>query len=1176
MLKKIRLFLRGIEADLPQAPDILFNYTEDDLRNPTIVKNSYTKTINLDDTPNNNKIFSGFWNNQFVVGSEFNPTKKMPFALYLNGDLIEEGYARLDSVTGGVNSRKYQITLFGGLGDFFYNLMYSEDDAGKRRLCDLNYGAATGSTAPEHEFDFTINRDNVALAWKSMPMSESGISSELKKWKYINFMPAYEGYPDDFDSDKVLINFRGTDLVSSVTVDTSGYTSFDGYALANMKGQHTGDEMREFRSYLQRPVIKVNKVIEACCNPENNGGYQVDLDSTFFNKDNPYWNDTWMTLPPLNSFETLNDSVLTSVTCTFGTASKGNYGFWIDYDYCNPPCQGGTPSAYYYENRNLSLSGSQYTDDNLYSVDIKFNLKINNIDEYPEVIAGTHNPPTAQGIGLNYYQGNSSQIYMSIITAQLVVYSNDGRIINGSKALCLTSYSTYLNDYPNPSNITSWDLDWGTEFIESRGRFMPVSANSHTCVWNQPLQLSIDKIPYGATVKLLIKKKKVMEQNRAYLHGAFDNLAFFGPLALTTGTTDTECYSVTNTDKLPMVVDVTSTTVEAMNADIVRTGSHFNKEKILNTDYSPADFLLSYCKMFGLYFTKDRYEKKIYIRTRNNYYLPDSIEEINDKVDRGNMEIKPVFVGTKWLDFDTEAEESASLTKYKDSFGINYGLQRINTGYDFNSDTSSLFEGSIFRGGITTLEKNESHSFFYGPNGIPDTYKPWMLEGYDYQLYVSGGIDTSTGVTYKEESTIGILQGFRGTTLKYYDLFEKLQFHDTDNSPIDGDRVLVFYNGNQLPYADGTGDDILKYWITDDNYDMMLLNDSKPCWFWTLSSKNQANKDVAVMVSQNNSSGIPMYSRYKYYNGTNNIAKSLDFGTPKQLFNPLASIDSGSSLYAQYWENFVKDLYSADTRVVTTKIPLPDNFSEEDMRKFYHFDGNIWRLNAVSEHNIANYEPTKVEFVKVQDTDNYQLNVDYSLDWFEMSSPKSLDNYYVIPYNNSQEIPVEIKPKSSDVSYNISLKVNNQTIADYGSFTGTTNLDISSSLTNVTTDFLIEATADNNASSSLNFHKNGMKVTTIVDGDTIPASGNARLKIWVWFEDSATHGDQWRATSNYSVFWTKGAGTSTNGGIDLSTDYCEANVPANNTGHEIKWVFTIHMQSSSGDMTIVTFTQPSM
>ena len=51
MLKKVRLFILGMEADLDKEPEILFNYAIDDLTNPTVVKNSFSKSLTLLGTP---------------------------------------------------------------------------------------------------------------------------------------------------------------------------------------------------------------------------------------------------------------------------------------------------------------------------------------------------------------------------------------------------------------------------------------------------------------------------------------------------------------------------------------------------------------------------------------------------------------------------------------------------------------------------------------------------------------------------------------------------------------------------------------------------------------------------------------------------------------------------------------------------------------------------------------------------------------------------------------------------------------------------------------------------------------------------------------------------------------------------------------------------------------------
>lgn len=933
-----------MEADLPQSPDILFNYTEDDLRNPTVVKNSYTKTITLGSTNANDRIFGSFFDTQFKVNAGgFNPTKKLPFQLFLNGDLVHEGYARLDSIQDTKGLYKYTLTLFGGLGDFFYELTYDNDEGGKKSLADLHY--ISGSTSAD-EFDFTINMGAVRDAWKAMTLTDTQATGSMKKWKYINFIPAYEGIPDDFDSDKALINFRDSALVSGITSGTgdatSAYTAFDGYALAELSREHTGNEMREFRSYLQRPCLNVRKTIEAICQPENNGGYEVDLDSHFFNEDNPYWTDTWMTLPLLKSFETVPDEI-TGTTLSLSGATYGGIN---------------RPNRFYWQENALVTGGTALSSDNMYAVQASFTLQWNKVKQAFANLTSTYPLDFCMYVDDYCYQA-------SCMIMQLVAYNSNGEIVSGGKAVNLTSSFGHGGiDYPTPENM-GFVLPWGKEYTNDIGTW----DGGYNRTYSNTISLSIENVPAGATVKLVMRKYNLIGPDAV---NTTLNICLCGQRVDTTQyTNETQFYAW---DLDPIIVTMTDYSLEAMNSDVVRSGSHFKKANILSTSYSPADFLLSYGKMFGLYFSKDRYEKKIYIRDRNTYYI-DETENIHDLIDRSQMTVKPVFVGTKWLDFKTEAEESEDVEKYKELYGIEYGLQRANTGYDFNADIADLFKDSIFKGGIPALEKSECYSYF-----DDDKYKPWMLEGYTYDLYLSGNTSETTAVTYSEQTTIGVLKGFRGSILKYYDLYEGLQFHDGDNSPVDGSNVLVFYNGNlKIEDAVEGFDYGLKYWITDDNSDMMVLNDGKPCWLWTVTSKNAWNQDIAVLVSDNNTKGIPLYSRYKYFTDTNIIRKSLDFGTPKQLFNPLTTIDSGvsSDIYTQFWKDFVRDLYSPDTRVVTTKVLL-DEISEEDMRKWWWFDNSIWRLNKVTEYNIAAYKPTTLEFVKVQDTDNYKLTYDNS------------------------------------------------------------------------------------------------------------------------------------------------------------------------------------------------------
>jgi hypothetical protein len=143
MRRKISLYIGDLLVDLDDQSFILFNYTMDDLENPTIVKNSFSQQITLRGTPTNNKVFGYYFrpdrrisNAGGETGSDFNASQKTPFTIYNEmNEVIESGYVKLDSVAT-MKVPEYKVTLYGGLGSFFYSLSYDEQ-GNKRSLASL-------------------------------------------------------------------------------------------------------------------------------------------------------------------------------------------------------------------------------------------------------------------------------------------------------------------------------------------------------------------------------------------------------------------------------------------------------------------------------------------------------------------------------------------------------------------------------------------------------------------------------------------------------------------------------------------------------------------------------------------------------------------------------------------------------------------------------------------------------------------------------------------------------------------------------------------------------------------------------------------------------------------------------------------------------------------------------
>ena len=300
-MEKVSLYIAGEKVDLDDNTFILFNYIIEDLSNPTIVKNSFSKQITLKGTPTNNKIFGNLYRidrktifGEKYTGVDFNPLRRTPFAVYNEMNEIQEsGYLKLDKVVTNGATIEYSVTLYGGLGSFFYGLMY-DNDGNKKTLGDLRYLALDGNyiTNPGNLGPFG-GWQMLQMAWNYLSDPEGYTITNKNNWcSIVNFAPCYNGHPTDFSADKAVV-VQGTFKNLPTLSPKSGVSS----NLMLMANAHSEWEIKDLRWYLQRPVFRVKALFDAICDKENNGGFNVILDPAFFNESNDlYWNG-WITLP---------------------------------------------------------------------------------------------------------------------------------------------------------------------------------------------------------------------------------------------------------------------------------------------------------------------------------------------------------------------------------------------------------------------------------------------------------------------------------------------------------------------------------------------------------------------------------------------------------------------------------------------------------------------------------------------------------------------------------------------------------------------------------------------------------------------------------------------------------------------------------------------------------------
>lgn len=987
MRRRISLYVGGVRADLADDGLVLLNAAITDLTNPTIVKNSYTHAFDLPRTPFNESIFghSGRLDRNAGgggTGPDFNASKKLPFNIYTAaGQIIVSGYCKLDKVT----PTAFSVTLYGGLGDFIYGLSY--DSSGeKRTLASLDYG---------EDLDFVIDKNAVADAWGMLAdgyitvrptsfmtsrnlrtdgatssssnanrqvntysvvsgkkyliccrrVGSEGFSAavaydgggvvvqtwfdggsaesivdyqitipsnavELKlqgqntsrpailkdsdtKWNVINFAPCYNGIPSDFNADKALIDTDLLGIVPPVTIDgkSCDATKGGGYALLTMPNAADEWMAHDLRSYLQRPVLSVRKFLDAIADPQNNGGWAVDISDLA----GVGGLDTWLTRPLLPSLGTYKQTE-GDIALTFdGTGSGQRVGRFSVAD-----APAGTEVTARMQFRPVfSVPGA--TQPTL----------------YPRRPSGT--PVRIASLLLfiqpiGYDSGNSPVAYGKVTT----LCGDD--YIDPAATASAVGYTP-----EGGAGFNGTEIDW-TYTKVSNGvykRFAPVS-----------LEISgknIDHIDIKQTAYAVV-----------YLPGLGTIYAYTG----TVGEAYASLFTAPDESGTAVACNAASGadgsgTGTQMASDTLRSGALVTKQMLLSTSKTPAEYLLALCKVFGLYIVADSASRSVQILTRNTFYNGGQTD-LSGRVDKPSIEIQPLAFDAKWYDFKLDSVGGRFEKEYQETEGVQYGIKRVDTGYDFDADTKDLLQGAALKSCAAVRDRGVWWTYAYDAGAVRMWVGPVLTAGCKYTLWDADGAnheadaeaptDTATAYPYNAD--------FPG-----YDVGTRAEFRDAEGKPLDGADVLLMYTGAATP------DD---FNLTDDTAAMDTLVGG-PCW---------------LVETNNVGLTIPEFTRYAVAAGV--VTDSLDFGTPRAVDIPGLEFPAGVDIYSRGWEQYIHDRLSVHGKVLRCKVLLDGlQFGPELFRRFYWYGGSLWVLNRISNYSLTTFDPAECEFVQVRDTAAY-------------------------------------------------------------------------------------------------------------------------------------------------------------------------------------------------------------
>ncbi len=862
MRNKVHLYIGGKRADLDDGSFILFTYTAEELTNPTIVRNSFSRQITLKGTPTNDEIFGHIYRNDRVtqygggtVGVDFDPTRKTPFTVYNEmGEILEDGYLKLNKVVRKGRAHEFSVTLYGGLGSFLYGISYRSNGE-KMTIADLDFGET---------LDFTIDRDAVADAWARI----DGDTTKAAKWDIINFAPAYNGLPPSpFDANKAIVKAASVGLPEK----NGDYSTNDGWSLVTLSEKVTGQEAKDYRSYLQKPVMKMSAIIDAICDPANNGGYTVNQDAAFFDASNPYWENVWITLPMLNDLNIDDGATYGEELYNGGThiiPGGGNisklYNIWVEFAMVG---WGGT------------------TDYVLFCED--------------DWAAGM-TPDDTPGYYQNYLEW------------EIIAYDSADNIIK--KFYYRVSTQQTPPDWGVQMDDTFDYISAGYTFIKNGQTWKPDISIHEYGVAKVSINMSIKSLAWG---NLRVNADpNLMWPINSY---DFNDGVYF------------DCYAELQGSYIKYQL-VSSTTV--------RTGASISQAALLGASRTPADYLLSYCKMFGIQILVHKDAKVVDLVLRKDLYNGGTVD-ISGRIDRAKGVSKTPFAfDARWYLFGNDAVGDFA-DYYANKYGRPYGQFRVNTGYEFDASEKNLTEGIVFTNGCEVLETSK---YFCDITTATTPIPAVFLGGGKYTLYKGG--DTKD---FDINLPVSIIRQWINPTHPMHDDWPKMQFHGKDNGNLDERDTLVFFNGMESVAS-------RHIILSDDTRTMLALNGNNPCWMLG---------NTAWELSQ-----MPRFGRYIFSGSA--VQKSLDFGDPVEAQIPGITFASGSAIFPAYWEKYIGDRYDDDSAVVAAWVDLRGMQVGNDLlRRFYAFDGAVWSLNRIIDYSLTTFGPTKCEFVKVQDITNY-------------------------------------------------------------------------------------------------------------------------------------------------------------------------------------------------------------
>jgi len=892
---KIELFLDGHQVEINKDIDFVLNKQFTELTDLTSIIVDYSKTIKIPMTPRNNELFNYVYKleHQVLVNEDiisYDPSQKIPMTMTFNGSIVMDGYSVLNSVN--LKDKTYEVNLYGQLGSIFCDLKekplkdYIPGSNGWWKTIKMNaMTVATSFQNPVHSLDWTS--DN----W----------------YDFFGFAPQMIGKNDNFNTSGY--EEYGTGEVKNF-VDVINTTRSITYADIYVKDGLDFNQYTEIRSYMTRPYVYVDKIIQLVQNEINNGGYdgyQLVLDSDWFNSNNPYYKDL--------CFFPGNESIIDSGEGFNGLVTWNNSERSMNW-----------PMTYRPSTSTVELDGYTYNEgsDGLITIsgssgEASITLTLN--------ADGVVVRDRVKGVGnTDGFNSNGKWAYYNldnitnIPVRYIGVYDANDVLINKLYLVDDTVHSVYKHPGFFTYRWSHYELTgvWtklrklsSKNIVPNSCSWVNGSSNNEYCevtqiynFGNDVLNTNSFKFKLGCDVIDLQYGTMVTEN---ISHSDYEPLCPFK-----------------NSKYLDEVWNDEGSTwesyfrpIQSMNVstNTYRSGSYWTIQDVLGKDFNPFRWLIDYVKKFRLAFDIDYMTKTINLKS--GYFNDDNITYKEVTVDYSkDVVIEPIVDKFYKVNYGYKPNKSKKGIKYYKNNGVEYGDLDISTLIDINNESLSLIP-------------DEDESVF-----IPEDMKclSWV------------NLNTTAPIKYYNpiftNKVINTLN--KDGEIEYYPFF-------------------AFRLGNRYNYIQPN---VPFYFISDDTPNQKNTGE----YTYLEHNSNWIADDYLLHLN-----GIPQFDNYisRTDNENHTYLYWTTFGVPKEVYNGyLPSNMDNYSIYNR-WKNYLNEIFNVHNKKVTCYVRMSyPEFINFKFNQLFVIDNCVFLVNKIIDFNPNSTESTKVELIQISDVNN--------------------------------------------------------------------------------------------------------------------------------------------------------------------------------------------------------------